>query len=215
MCHTLALDAPNAWRSDAANQECGARTTILLVSATSLATAIGLGVGFAISNQGAQEQFVRLAAFGSVLGLTGLLNGAFSLFPSTWERRSNEFARKVEAGKSAEAIREVDRFVERQLGDTLRDRIGNGVFGGLMMAGGAAGLTWMFVEGQAQPIDLFVIAASLTSVISGALLVGLALEPSTTESFGQLLRQERPPEAPKLGFAIIPGGGGLSLSGQF
>ncbi len=199
----------------AADQERGGRRTVQLLGAASLATGIGLFVGFAVSNLNGMKQFERMAAFGSLLSLTGLLGGLLGLPPSAWERRSSEFVRKVEAGKSAEAIREVDRFVERQLGDTLRDRIGNGVFGGLMLAGGAAGLTWMFVEGQTQPVDPFVIAASLSSIIYGALSMGLALAPSTAESFGQLLRQERPPEAPKLGFAIIPGGGGLSLSGQF
>ncbi|MDP3501000.1 MAG: hypothetical protein Q8S33_11725 [Myxococcales bacterium] len=59
------------------------------------------------------------------------------------------------------------------------------------------------------------IAASLSAVITGTLLTGIALAPSTAESFGQLLRQERAPAPPKLGLTLVPGGAGLALSGQF
>jgi len=201
----------------AADQERGTRMTILLVSAAALATGIGLNIGYLFSNQSGRARFQGLEVFGWFLGLNGLTQGLLALVPSVWESQAIEFARQVEAGKSADAIHALERFAEKQQRDAKRSRIVAGAGGGALLAAGAVGLAWSFVDGQDRqsPSSFNLLLIATSSVIIGALFIGSTFALGTSETFAQLLRQERAPAPPKLGLTTVPGGAGLSLSGQF
>lgn len=200
-----------------AEQARGVRTFSLVFCGALLAIGTGLNIGFFASNQTGKLQMEGLATFGTFLAVNGLIQGLIALVPSAWEKRGREFAAQVEAGHSADAILRLERFADQQQREAKRDRIVSGSAGSLLLAIGAGGLIWSFIDAQDSQArnNLLLIAGSITSVITGALFLGAAFAPSTAENFGQLLRQERAPAAPTMGVSIVPGGAGLSVSGQF